>query len=88
MELKRRREAGEKVIIKDNTVVTKLNRALVPNVHRDDTVTHSSATLVQATYNLHDDNSLQTISLRVDLPPFFPSVSADQHNTIPKSISN
>ena len=49
MELTDRLEAGENITIKDNKVVIKLNRALVPKVHRDDTVTHSSATPAQAT---------------------------------------
>ena len=88
MELKRYREAGKNVVIKDNKIATKLNRALVPSVHHDDTVSNSSATLAQAIYNLHGDKSLQIIPLRADLPPFFPSVPTDQHNTISKSLIN
>ena len=55
-----------------------MNRALESNIHRDDTVTLSSATMAQATYNLHSDtNSSHTTPLQADLFPFIPSVSAD-----------
>ena len=57
MELKRRREAGENIIFTDNKVVIKLHRALIPKVHRDNTVTHSSATPAQAAYNLRGDKN-------------------------------